>query len=108
MCSADRQKPRAMGPPRAIADGEGDNYLYLHLFTQLNPPKPRQDSAAPRAVRHPTLDQHTGQGRVDAKPGDYSDEPFEPFETLVATTHQSPSRTPQCNRTHRASLGLRA
>ena len=62
-----------MGPPRAIADGEGDNYLYLHLFTQLNPPKPRQDSAAPRAVRHPTLDQHTGQGRVDAKPGDYSD-----------------------------------
>ena len=73
MCSADRQKPRAMGPPRAIADGEGDNYLYLHLFTQLNPPKPRQDSAAPRAVRHPTLDQHTGQGRVDAKPGDYSD-----------------------------------
>ena len=30
-----------MGPPRAMAHGEGDNYL----FTQLNPPKPRQDSA---------------------------------------------------------------
>ena len=26
------------------------------------------------------------------------DAPFEPFETLVPTTHQSPLRTPQCNR----------